>query len=375
MDRRTFLSAGTIALWSQLSGARAEKEANAAEHYQKAFLLLPELTEEENQLLDSLPAAPFNEVGSRLIERCERALGAMTRAAALEKCDWRHDFAKGIDDRFMTPLMKTRQLAKLTCLRAGYSLQHKAEIAPIDDLTATVRMGRHVGKNGPFMATLVQLAIENSVIHVVAAYLPQQNAKTAKALGAFLNGLPKDNALNGGLKGEKHYILQFFPTQLRNKNSDEAFDLLRRSGYSDEEIRVIRKIIGSDVEKLLKLIDGAAQLCDDVAKISALPRSEFMAALSALKKNAQHNNPIAGSVIPSIEGVRYACDRTEVLFAMLQAAIAVSLQGTDELKRIKDPFGDGPFEYRSFGGGFELRSNLHEKDRGPAILTVGVETK
>jgi hypothetical protein len=335
---------------------------------------LDRLTEEENQLLDSLPAAPFNDVGSRLIERCERALGAMTRAAALEKCDWGHDFAKGIDPPFMTSLMKTRQLAKLTCLRASYSFQQKAGIAAIDDLTITVRMARHVGKNGPYMATLVQLAIENSVIYVVAAYLPQQNAKTAKSLGAFLDALPKHRPLNGGLKGEKRFILQSFCTQLQNKSSDEAFDLLRKGGYSDEDIGAIRKAIGSDVKKLSKLFDGAALLYDEAAKISALPRAEFMAALSALKKNAQHN-PIAASIIPGIEAVRYACDRTEVLFAMLQAAIAVSLQGTDELKRIKDPFGDGPFEYRSFGGGFELRSKLHEKDRGPAILTVGVETK
>jgi hypothetical protein len=73
--------------------------------------------------------------------------------------------------------------------------------------------------------------------------------------------------------------------------------------------------------------------------------------------------------------MRNACDRTEARFAMLHAAIRIVLAGPEQLKTIKDPFGDGPFKYRSFDGGFELESGLKFKDGPPVTVTVGLKKK
>ena len=56
--------------------------------------------------------------------------------------------------------------------------------------------------------------------------------------------------------------------------------------------------------------------------------------------------------------------------ALFKAAIAVVQGGPDKLKDIKDPFGDGPFEYRALDKGFELKSKLLFKGQ-PVTLTVG----
>jgi hypothetical protein len=194
MDRRTFLSAGTLALCSPLSRAWADKDGNAAEHYRKAFLLIPkndplratdplralELYEAENQLLDGLPAAPINAVGLDLIKRSEPALRELSQGAALKNCDWGANYFAEAPQ--MELMMGARQLAKLACLRASYSFQQKQSRTAIADLAASVKMGRDLGRRGPFIATLVQLAIENSAIDLAAHHLPRQNAKMLKAI-------------------------------------------------------------------------------------------------------------------------------------------------------------------------------------------------
>jgi hypothetical protein len=59
--------------------------------------------------------------------------------------------------------------------------------------------------------------------------------------------------------------------------------------------------------------------------------------------------------------------------AMLRAAIAVVQHGQQALSReeYRDPFGDGPFKYAAFDGGFELSSKLMDRQGKPASLTVG----
>ena len=56
--------------------------------------------------------------------------------------------------------------------------------------------------------------------------------------------------------------------------------------------------------------------------------------------------------------------------ALFKAALGVVAGDADKLKDFKDPFGDGPFEYRSLEKGFELKSKLLFKGQ-PVILTFG----
>ena len=53
-----------------------------------------------------------------------------------------------------------------------------------------------------------------------------------------------------------------------------------------------------------------------------------------------------------------------------RAALAIVQGGPDKLKDSKDPFGDGPFQYRALDKGFELKSKLLVKGQ-PLTLTVG----
>jgi hypothetical protein len=59
---------------------------------------------------------------------------------------------------------------------------------------------------------------------------------------------------------------------------------------------------------------------------------------------------------------------------MLLAAVAVAHDGPEKLKEIRDPFGEGPFEYRKLESGFELKSKL-KFDGEPVTLTVGARKR
>jgi hypothetical protein len=62
---------------------------------------------------------------------------------------------------------------------------------------------------------------------------------------------------------------------------------------------------------------------------------------------------------------------------MFRTALAVVADGSGALKAHRDPFGDGPFAYREFKGGFELTSK-YRGPNGPAgslKLVVGREIK
>ena len=68
---------------------------------------------------------------------------------------------------------------------------------------------------------------------------------------------------------------------------------------------------------------------------------------------------------------KYAVDRTEALWSMLRAAIAMIRGGQERFRAVADPFGGGPFLYRPRDGEFELQSALQFDEQPPVILVVG----
>src|SRR5438445_3667421 len=116
-------------------------------------------------------------------------------------------------------------------------------LSAIDDLAATIKMGRDVGRRGPYIASLVGFAIEHSVIGVAATYLPQQNAKTLNGLQPCVEPLPKGSRLGGAVQGEREYLLQYVRPQYENKSAKEALGLLKDELTSDEEAKAILKSV------------------------------------------------------------------------------------------------------------------------------------
>jgi len=89
-------------------------------------------------------------------------------------------------------------------------------------------------------------------------------------------------------------------------------------------------------------------------------------------------SPLVRSIVPAVSRAWYHEAEGRTRLAMLRAAMHVNLEGREALKKHRDPYGDGPFEYRPLENGrFELKSRLSIPipRKGPLTLTVGKTPK
>jgi hypothetical protein len=218
---------------------------------------------------------------------------------------------------------------------------------------------------------LIQFALEGHALEVASAYLPSQDAEVVRDLAARLDRLPEPGTLQETMRYEKEFLLRWYRPRFERIDRDTAIKLLGET-ETEEETQAVLRAAGGEVAGILRLIDEAAEQYDELGKIVMLPAEQFSMALTTFRKKYEATNPLATSILPALEKWRYPSMRMQALFAMFRTAIAMTLEGPERRKAFKDPFGDGPFLYESFEGGFELRSQLRADDRKPAVLTVGV---
>ncbi len=127
-------------------------------------------------------------------------------------------------------------------------------------------------------------------------------------------------------------------------------------------------------QEAIELIEDVLPVYGELEKLIALPPDEFAKQYPQFKEKTEAANPLAATLLPAIDKVRNVDHRNRARVVMLLAAIAVAQDGPDALKNFKDPFGDGPFEYRRLDPGFELKSKLLYDDK-PVTLTVGQRKK
>jgi hypothetical protein len=107
--------------------------------------------------------------------------------------------------------------------------------------------------------------------------------------------------------------------------------------------------------------------------MAALPPEAFDARYPAFVERAKAANPLASLNLPNKDTFIPAQRRAQARMALFRAALAVVQGGPGRLEDVKDPFGDGPFEYRALDRGFELKSKLLYQGK-PVTLTVRQRT-
>jgi hypothetical protein len=127
-------------------------------------------------------------------------------------------------------------------------------------------------------------------------------------------------------------------------------------------------------QQAVTLLEDLLPRYDELARLTALPWREFDARYPEFAKKADAANLLAGYVLPNMGKFVAVHRRAQARMALFRAALAVVQGGPDRLKDFKDPFGDGPFEYRALDRGFELRSKFRY-DGKPLTLTVGQAKK
>ena len=357
---------------AQAPDAKPDLGANAAMKYWKAFGLLPTLDKDQQKLLEDCNKVPLDAAALKLIDNSSMSRLYLHRGAKLQRCDWGLELDDGL--RLVLPhIPKAATLARLAVLNARHEFDKGHGKAGWEDVMAVLTLARHFEQDRLMIIQMLGYRIEETALEAVAPYLPKLKQALPKSAAKLLDALPARPTLAQMLLAEKQVgpvwlIQELKDADQRSKGSwrdvlKELFD------HPESEDRDLAKSIKS-VEEAVKMLEDVLPFYDQMAKLTALPRKEAEGKYPELLKKALAANPMAHAVFPALDRVIAAEHRIQARTALFRAALTVVQDGPDKLKDIKDPFGDGPFEYKALDKGFELKSKLRFKGQ-PVTLTVG----
>lgn len=348
--------------------------ANAALKYWQAFSTMPKL-DEKTQPAD-LASMPLDDKAKALVASADYALEQMHYGAALPRCVWAISLEEDGIRTLLPECQAARNLTALARLRIRLRFEEGKTAGAVDDAVDALTLGRHVSRDGTLIAVLVGIGIEQGVTDTLAADLPKLDVAALKKLAARLEALPPDMTAADAMQvGEERAGLEWFIRQVKEtKDKDKLITLLEELGVTEgggskARAKAFLEECGGTAEGVVKYAEQTRPLYAEAAKALALPPGQFEKAWDALNKKSAEN-PVSKVLFPAVNNVRKAEDRLLARRALRKAALAVLIDGPGAVKATRDPFGDGPFEYEPFDGGFELRSKYKYQDK-PVSLTVG----
>jgi hypothetical protein len=341
---------------------------NAALQYWQAFAMLPALDANQEKMLEMPLDGPLNDAAVKLVDQSHASLLYLHRGAKLRKCDWGLDYRDGIS-MLLPHVAKSRTLARLAALDARRAFEAGQSDRARDDAYGMFALARQVGGDHTLVSMLVCYSIEEMAIDVVAPYVPQINASYDQAVKMFQT-LPPSPPLSQGVFCEK-LLSRSIINQLQQAEDRQAGSW-RKLWQLDMQAPEPLKNVES-LAKLVQYMEEFHSVYDELAQLTTLPPREFDAKYPAFVERAEAASPVAKLLLPAMRKVVTAQRRSQARTEMLLAAIAVVEGGPEKLKSIKDPFGDGPFQYQKLDEGFRLSSML-QVDGKPVTLVIGQKT-
>jgi hypothetical protein len=353
----------------------ADLAANAALKYWQAFSTMPKLDEKFQP--GDVDKMALDAKTKKLIDSAAYSLEQMHYGAALPRCVWAISLEEDGIRTLLPECPAARNLTALARLRMRLRFSEGKTAEAVDDAVDALTVGRHISRDGTLIAVLVGVAIEHGVTDTLAADLPKLDVAALKKLAARLEALPPDYTSAEAIRvGEERAGLDWFIRQVKQtKDKDQLINLLEEMTFSEgvgsskAKAKAFLEACGGTAEGVVKYAEETRPLYLAAAQALALPPGQFEKAWDALNKKSA-DNPVSKLLFPAVNHVRQAEDRFRARRAMRKAALAILIDGPDAAKTQRDPFGDGPFDYMPFDGGFELRSKLKAQDK-QVSLTVG----
>lgn len=357
---------------AQSRDGKADIGANAALKYWAGFALLPSLDQDQEKLLADWNKVPFNATALSLIDRSRNSREYLHQAVKIERCEWSLDCSQGI--RLLMPhLVKSRTLAALVALDARHEFEQGHWKAGVEEVSALLRLARHLEMEPMMIQQLVAYGIERTAIDVAAPYLPELKAVLSPEVSDLFDSPAATATLAQMVILEKQLVPAWLIHELKQAEN-------RKPGsWADVWKELFGEAPGAEqqfvqptqtLDETLKMLEDLLPVFDELASMTNLPWKDFDAQYSEFARKRTAANRYYGGLVPAIEKFAASQRRRTAQVALFQTAIAVVEGGPDRVKASSDPFGDGPFEYRKLDRGFELKSKLTVQDK-PLTLTFG----
>ncbi|MGA9450465.1 MAG: hypothetical protein WBW41_03870 [Verrucomicrobiia bacterium] len=306
----------------------------------------------------------------------------LVRAGAQQKvpCDWGIDMSPG-PGTLLPQLAPVKAVAVASRPRVMWDLQHGDQIGARDDLLAAFVLGRNASRDGTLIGALVQDANEAIIYATVAANFGRFSPETLKQLVAGFDAAPARGTMATAMMTEKLNHVDWIVNKIRKlqrenpgndakvmaaiREDDELLAFDQYGGDDKEGPNFWQRVFaaaGGTSDGILNLLRESEPLYLRLVKIMTLPPPEYEDQIQKFAVEIQKSqNPFVKLLFPDPLLPRVKEFRIQSWQAMVRAAVEYKLHGEAGLKRVTDPFGNGPFAFQRFvfegvDRGFELKS-------------------
>lgn len=295
--------------------------------------------------------------------------------AGMPYCEWALSFQLSPHDVLLHHTQRAPTAIGLLLLssRLNHSQGH-VKVA-ISDLTAAWRFTRHLASDETLLTWGNHFHYIDKTIAPLASYwVPQLEESAAKQLQQDLEQLPTPMPFAVILRKDRQRFLDFLTRFAKQKDIESIRNELIRIPSGDEDREAMRSV--ETAEKALEWIAEASKTLNKAVGIATLPIDQFEPAAARFQGDLSAGNPLSRSLFglfwqePKLLTARFWEAESTARLAMFKAAIALRIHGHDAFTEVRDPFGDGPFEFQPTEGGYTLTSNLVIDDE-PFVMTFG----
>jgi len=339
----------------------AENSGNAALQYWVAFALCPPETRDLSAATTDDEKLGFGApIGSELAKyfrgNGERALVHLHRGAKLSSCDWATDLRKDGPNVAAPYGEKAHALARVALLRARWRFEHGDWDGGIDDVIATMVLGRHIGRGKISYNVNFGCMLEGMSTATAAFYLLQMPEKARERLARELDLLPPVTSMHEVALYSENDFDWAVDNFKRAETEGRLFELVASISGNEEAKKALE--LAHDADGLIELVQAGRLLAHQIAQAMSLRPDQYDRLFKARFAPQFQANPVAAMLSPDYESARDEEATAHWRLVFLKTALDVLRRGKSALNDHPDPYGDGPFEYMKFDGGFELGSAL-----------------
>jgi hypothetical protein len=335
----------------------SQDSGNAAHDYGRAFAEIARLPATDPDLPGPHKSLLRNSENEPLVAQLGPALECLHEATSKQHCDWENDLLRRGAAADFPHLPKSRDLAQRALFRARYYWQSGQTHQAIEDVRAVLVLARRVGDEGRtgLVGLTERYKIEQTVVDILRQWVAEGESAQAVDGLCLLALQPEENLPKAGLLLERETI----PPWTRR--------LVTGSDLTTEEQQWRDQFFGEALRKhgaewILQRIDETEVHYTEVGDLLDLPMDQFVPRFRQyLRKLDGAGNPFSQVAIvecPGIPGAYLQSRNLRTQWTILRAALLVFQRGPNAVEEIRDPYGDGPFQYEPLADGFTIRSAL-----------------
>jgi hypothetical protein len=234
---------------------------------------------------------------------------------------------------------------------------------------------RHLSQDGSLASVLFAYKLENALSVILVQNLFRLSEAQLKVLTSKHNALPSGFTLGKALSAEKVQRNDLLDIAQDAKNREELIKLLlERAPILQSKMSLAIEIVqgcGDTVEGFLKCVKRQQAFYGEWVTKFDLPPEQFERDYKTQLQEVSKANSVMRQFTPALPRFRWTEAYCQTRRALLQAAIAVRLDGPSALDRHADPYDGKPFSYSPLDKGFRLSSQLAENG---SLLSLAVTT-